>query len=301
MSLTLKFIVPVAVAFGFSLLAPVANAQGLKLEKAWETDKDLTTCESVLADPNGSRYFVSCINGKPTDKDSNGFISVISPTGTIVNRYWGRGVSAPKGMGISGNSLYVSDIDHIAIFDVMNGKRTAYIMVEGAKFLNDVAVDKKGNVYVSDMETSVIHKVVGKNVTTLVAAGTFTKPNGLLARPDGLQVIDMATGKLFLTAYDGKNTVEQPLSQKIEGGDGIVNLPQTKDHFLISRWHGKIYGITGRKPSEKKPCQVELLLDTEEVKDNTADIGYDEVRNLVLVPTFFGNRVVAYKVTGGQK
>lgn len=286
-----------SIALLLTSLSGFAGAQKMKVEKVWETEKDLTTCESVLADPNGSRYFVSCINGNPTDKDDNGFIAVISPTGQIVNKFWGQGVSAPKGMGISNGLLYVTDIDHVAAFDLTTGKRKYYIAVEGAKFLNDVSVDKKGIVYVSDMETSIIHKVEGEKVSVFVAAGTFKKPNGLLCRNDGIQAVDMETGKLHLISYDGKKVTDQPASEPFFGGDGIVNLPETKDSYLVSSWMGKLFGVTGRKPTEKKPAQVQTLLDTQAQKDNCADIGYDEVRNLVLVPTFFGNRVVAYKLT----
>ena len=39
------------------------------------------------------------------------------------------------------------------------------------------------------------------------------------------------------------------------------------------------------------------LLDTKDQKINAADIGYIESQELLLVPTFFDNRVVAYKVS----
>jgi hypothetical protein len=38
------------------------------------------------------------------------------------------------------------------------------------------------------------------------------------------------------------------------------------------------------------------LLDTSEVEINTADIDYVPGKNMVLVPTFFTNRVDAYKL-----
>ena len=41
----------------------------------------LSTPESVLYDADDDRYLVSNINGKPTDKDNNGFISALSPDG----------------------------------------------------------------------------------------------------------------------------------------------------------------------------------------------------------------------------
>jgi hypothetical protein len=41
---------------------------------------------------------------------------------------------------------------------------------------------------------------------------------------------------------------------------------------------------------------MEQLLDTREKKVNSADIGYDPVNQIVYVPTFFKNNVVAYKL-----
>ena len=38
------------------------------------------------------------------------------------------------------------------------------------------------------------------------------------------------------------------------------------------------------------------LLDTTEKNINSADIGYHAKEDLILVPTFFDNRVVAYRV-----
>jgi hypothetical protein len=41
---------------------------------------------------------------------------------------------------------------------------------------------------------------------------------------------------------------------------------------------------------------VTTLLDTREKNMNTADISYHKELNLVFVPTFFDNRVIAFKL-----
>jgi hypothetical protein len=38
------------------------------------------------------------------------------------------------------------------------------------------------------------------------------------------------------------------------------------------------------------------MLDTKEIESNTADIGFIPGENIVLVPTFFKNKVAAYKL-----
>jgi hypothetical protein len=38
-----------------------------------------------------------------------------------------------------------------------------------------------------------------------------------------------------------------------------------------------------------------ILIDTRAIKSNTADIGFDSKNSVLFVPTFFKNKVVAYK------
>ena len=65
-----------------------------------------STPESVLHDDRSDVYLVSNVNGSPTDKDDNGFISRITPEGEIENLKWIDGalgdvtLHAPKGMAI---------------------------------------------------------------------------------------------------------------------------------------------------------------------------------------------------------
>ena len=57
----------------------------------------------------------------------------------------------------------------------------------------------------------------------------------------------------------------------------------------MSSWEGVIYHVSKHGPFEQ-------LLDTREAKINTADIGYDPIKKIVYVPTFFKNSVVAYQL-----
>jgi hypothetical protein len=71
-----------------------------------------------------------------------------------------------------------------------------------------------------------------------------------------------------------------------ESTDGIE---QTKDkNFIVSCWNGAVYHVTA-------DGKVQQLLDTRPQKISSADIGFDPVKNIVYVPTFFGNKVVAYQ------
>ena len=75
-------------------------------------------------------YLVANINGGPSDKDGNGFISRISPEGEVIALKWIDGaaesvtpftLNAPKGMALTGDRLFVADIDVVRVFDRERG------------------------------------------------------------------------------------------------------------------------------------------------------------------------------------
>ena len=128
----------------------------------WETPTNLKNPESVAYAPKQNVLFVSNVNGKPDQKDQNGFISKVSPSnGSIIDLNWVTGLNAPKGIAISndGSKLYVSDITDLVQIDTANGKIIKRFNAPGSSFLNDVVSDNKGNIYVSDTITNTLYKL----------------------------------------------------------------------------------------------------------------------------------------------
>ena len=81
------------------------QAEHTKINKLWETTNDLKNPESVAYAPKQNVLFVSNVNGKPTEKDQNGFISKVSPSnGSKIELNWVTGLNAPKGVAISNNN-----------------------------------------------------------------------------------------------------------------------------------------------------------------------------------------------------
>ena len=68
------------------------------------------------------------------------------------------------------------------------------------------------------------------------------------------------------------------------GIDGLIPLGNRK--YLVSNWAGKIQIIS----PHKKPV---VLSNTTNQKINAADLGYIPELKLVMIPTFFDNRVIA--------
>lgn len=258
-----------------------ASAQTLDLK--WKTDTLLRVPESVLFDASKNILYVACIDGKPDGKDGVGSIAKVSPTGKIEKLNWVTGLDAPKGMGLYKNTLYVADITAVDVIDIATGKVTGKVEIEGAVFLNDITVDKKGNVYTSDTRTGKIYVLKNNKPELYFESKELQGVNGLLALPDGsLYVLDFATGFNYKLSADKKLT---KFGETAQGADGVVWAD--KDGYLVSSWHGEVYYVNAQGQSQK-------LLDTKDQKVSAADIEFDPKSKTLYVPTFFSNSVVAY-------
>ena len=258
-----------------------------KLDKQWQTKKELRVPESVLYDESRNALYVSNINGKPTEKNGQGFISKVSLNGNIEVLKWVTGLHAPKGSAIYKNRLYVSDIDHLIEINLKTGKIIAKYPATGAKFLNDVAIDASGSVYVTDMssENSVIYTLRHGIMTVWMKGGEISRPNGLDIEGKRLLVGNSGDGSLKAI-----NFADKKITTIARVGSGIDGLRSDgKGNYFISDWRGKTSLVTAAG-------KIIVLIDTTALKINSADLEYIKKRNLLLIPTFFANRVVAYTV-----
>lgn len=257
----------------------------------------LQTPESVLYDPAADVYLVSNINGNPTGTDDNGFISRISPTGRVLQLKWIDGtrgnisLNAPKGMAIAGDTLYVSDITMVRLFDRRTGRQKASITISGSTFLNDVAAGADDSVYVTDSGlkpdfspsgTDAVYKIDGSGNVTRIASGANLKaPNGVTVLPDGrvFIVTFSQTGETYALGASGQpeNVKRMPKGQL----DGVE--VTRAGAMLISSWAASaVYRVDARGNVTVAVSNV----------PSPADIGYDTRRQRVLIPIFMQNRLV---------
>ncbi|WP_138483059.1 SMP-30/gluconolactonase/LRE family protein [Dyadobacter bucti] len=251
------------------------------LTQLWASEAALPIPESVLYSAQGKLLYVALIDGKAGEKDGQGGIAKVGLDGKIIAKDWVTGLNAPKGMGLTGSKLYVADITDIVEIDVKTGKILKKYAVEDSKFLNDITIDSKGNLYVSDSQTKKVHLLKDGMVTTYFE--NLTGPNGLLAVGSDLLIAD--SGTLKKLSSDKKITVVAEGMDK--STDGIEQVKPGE--YLVSCWAGVVYYVTADGTTEK-------LLDTSADKTNSADIGYDAAKKIVYVPTFMKNSVVAYQL-----
>lgn len=282
----IAFLVPL---LGLVLVAtvPATRPKPGKLVKVWETDTTLRTPESVLYDSRTDVLYVANIDGKSDALDGSGFISKVSLDGKIENLRWTSGLNAPKGMGLHKNRLYVTDVYRLVAINTETGQaeKTWDAVDQKGAFLNDVTVAKDGTVYVSDSRADKIYRLKDDKWEVWMEGEQLNKPNGLLAvgknqlmigctKTGALRSVDVNT-KTMMTIADGMTVT-----------DGIV--PEGKGNYFVSDWNGQVFHVNADGTKEQ-------LIDTRTDKINAADIDYVAKRKLLIVPTFFKNKLVAYR------
>ncbi len=153
--------------------------------------------ESVGYDPQGRVLYVSEFGSalKPLEKDGKGRISRVSLTGQVLDRQFlpvaGEVLNKPKGIWITGNRLWVTDIDVAWVFD-LKSRRGKKVALPGIQFANDPTV--MGNaLYVSDNRGDQVYRVEpadfletpGEPRVTRLFQGKSVNPNGVYPGRDG--------------------------------------------------------------------------------------------------------------------
>jgi len=250
------------------------------LKKLWTSDASLQVPESVLYDPKENCLWVSCIDGKPTEKDGKGQIAQLRTDGRIIDREWVSGLNAPKGMARFRNFLFVSDVTDLVQIDIAEKKIVKRIPVEGASFLNDVSAGEDGTIYVSDMGTGKVHQLKEDSVSVYLE--NLKGPNGILAAGNALFIL--TSGSLLKCQAGTLLEIAKGMDASTDGIEMV-----RPGEFVVSCWNGLVYFVTDQG-------KVTQMLDTRKANSQTADIGFDPSTNTVFVPTFFKNSVEAYQL-----
>jgi hypothetical protein len=276
------------------------------ISKLWETATDLKNPESVAYAPKQDVLFVSNINGIPTQKDQNGFISKVSSNGSIIELNWVTGLNAPKGVAISNNNgtLYVSDITDLVEINIDNGKIIKRFNAPGSAFLNDVVSDNQGNIYVSDTITNTIYKLDGNNYNNISSLQAWLQspqlngPNGLhvdnsknrlivtslgeMSKPGaGIEVVDLENKTI---ATLGKEGTSSPFG----GLDGIESDTMDTHYYVTDNPAGKLYIVNADGTG------YGTLIDLH--TKGAADLGFIPNQSTIVIPLMQDNKLVAYKL-----
>ncbi|CAM1347005.1 SMP-30/gluconolactonase/LRE family protein [Tenacibaculum insulae] len=280
-------------------LTVTVNAQNklpFQLEKDWETT-GFENPESVVLDETNNTLYVSNVNGAPTDKDGNGYISKVSLEGKITTQKWITGFDAPKGLVIFKNKLYVTDIDKIVEIDIPTGRIVKSYKADGATFLNDITVDEKGTVFASNtFGFSGIYKLPAtenRKAELWLKDEKLNMPNGLTISKNKLMAagwgVDLnsetfatkVSGKLL--SVDLKTKAIETITAPIGNLDG---LSQTIHGYLLSDWFaGKLLYYANKSKTTTKVIDL---------PKGSADTYFDKNTKSVFIPLMLDNKLLKY-------
>jgi len=258
--------------------------------KNWNITKSIDTPESVYYDAESKSLYVSNIAGDGVKKDGKGWISNLSVDGKMISDKWIKGLNAPKGMRSYKGTLWVTDIDEVVVINIKHKKIVNKFPVKGAIFLNDIAIDPNGIVYVSDTLTSKIHKIANGKVSIFMEGNKLESPNGLLWKNGKLIVAAWGLTTDWNTKVLGRLYSVNPKTKQIEyitktplGNLDGLEIDKNGD-FLVSDWvAGKVFRI------DKNGNSKVILVS----KKGSADISYVPEHNLLIVPLMKDSKIIA--------
>lgn len=244
------------------------------LEKIWESDSTtIKNPESALYDPGSNTLYVS--------STGSGSVVRLDLNGKVIQKDWVTGLHANMGSALYNGLFFTTDPKGIAVVDVGKAAFVKLIPIEGAQMLNDVAVDSKGVIYVSDTRAARVYRIEGDKATVYLE--NLPGANGLLTVNTDLYVL---TATSFLKANANKEITK--IAEGFESGmDGIVMVAENE--FILSNYQGILWYV-------KADGTRQLLLDTRPDHIMSNDIGYNSQTKMLYVPSFRTNRIIAYKV-----
>ena len=266
--------------------------------------------ESVRYDPERDVYYVSNMYLYGSEKDGNGFIAELDAADPRRGRILAQGgrdgvtLHAPKGLALTGDTLWTADIDVLRGFHRVTGRPLATIDFAAHRptLLNDVAVAPDGTLRVTDTGVvlsrfGVIADTTGDRVFRVGPAGAiaelpagdpYPKPNGITwdARNRRWLVVTFDPFHSRLYALDDRTGARTPLAEGHGRWDGVEVLADGR--LLVTSW---------------SDSSVHLLDGADDRRiirhrGQPADLGIDTRRNLILLPVADFDRVELWTIPG---
>lgn len=260
------------------------------MSELWETGPVFSTSESVLYDPEREVLYVSNFDqknmGNPNQSQS---ISKVSLTGEVLELNYINELDHPLGMTIHHDLLYITERNQVTVYDLQLEEKVQQISITGSLFLNDIAVSDQGDIYISDSRKNVIWKVKNDVADIFLEGEQILDPNTLYFENPFLYIGNSGDQQLKKV-----NIVDKDMTTVARFPEGFIDgiRKDRNGNWMVSLWKGKIYTI--------KNGQAELIFHSENTGKYTADFEFIAEKNLLIIPSFYGNTVAAFKLDNGN-
>ncbi len=202
-------------------------------------------------------------------------------------------------MFLSGDTLWVADIDALRSFDVATGMVLGSVDLspDGALFLNDVTRAPDGTFYISDTrlvfgDSGVSHQSpdrvyrigADRAISVAVEGDTLGRPNGVFWDNDGQRLIIAALGPPRIFQWQPGDSAPRMIATGPGGYDGVeslgggrILLSAQDDSSISVLENGAVTRVVGGIVSP-------------------GDIGWDPAGRRVFVPLLEANQVVIWRI-----
>jgi len=268
---------------GWGYMARIGDAVYMdkSLSQLWELSHKLSYPETVIYDKGRDILYVSNLYS-----DGSQFLSRVKLSGEIDKLEWITGLVQPTGMAIHRDKLFVVERANVVEIDIPSGQIVRKHPAPSPGFMNDIAVDGEGNVYISDGQKGHILKFSSGQFSIWKSGPEFTQINGLhctngklyagISSDSSLKSIDLKSGEIRTAA-------------KLDRGSVIDGIESDENgNILVSDFNGKVFMVNPEG-------RITLLLDSSAPKRYCANFAYVPGKRLLIIPSLVDNRVVAFK------
>jgi hypothetical protein len=239
--------------------------------------------ESVVFDPINQVYIISFAG--------SGALGIQADSSAPISLF-AAGLTSPKGMVIYDTVLYVTDVTNVKAYGLEGRQKIAQYDVPGAQFLNDIAADDFGILYVSDMNANKIIRIdpLDESVETLLTT-PYQAPNGLYwdMSEQLLYVVYFSTTQSPIQSIDvDTKEVKDVYPAEFSRLDGITI--DFDGNIYVSSWAtDSVYCFLGGFDIAPIAIQQKFT--------SPADIYYDEFNNMLVIPCMNINKLYYLDVT----
>jgi hypothetical protein len=265
-----------------------ASKNATFLTQKWATLPQLSSPESVVYDAIRNHLYVS----------NNDGLSIVNLDGQIVTQRWVTGLNRPMGMALHRDQLLVVAGSEIIAIYVTTGAIIQRYPIVGAGRPNDIVIDEDGVAYFSDdgnNGVTSIFQLDQRQIKPWLSRSKLARPNGLCLDGEAIIACDRQSRILSRIALSDKQmTPIATFPTPVEGlGDGLRIVDEHT--YLVGAWAGSGFLVS-------KSGKITPLYDTNKLTAvvgssvGNLDVEYIQALNLLLIPTYQDNRIIAYEL-----
>ena len=257
-----------------------------QVTRIFESDTIFKGPESVAYDELRNCLYVSNYNRYPRDGMiyNEDYITKIDLNGHILEKVLVNELTCPTGICVLKDKLYIVERFGVVVFNLQENKTETRYRINNTQFLNDIAVDSAGTIYVSDSGSDIIYRIKDGVCEKWYEGQEIDRTNGVLV--DGDRLIVGVNADSSLKAINMTDMTVDLIATLPQGT--IDGIKKCSKGYLVSHYDGNLY-LTGNDG------KITELLNTRPEGIKCADFEYIEKLGLLYIPALKNNRLFIYR------